>query len=401
MRITTVLLLATCLHVAAMGYSQKVTITMHNEPLEKIVAEISRQSGIEILFNNDLLRKAGKASVVVRDADAREALSVALSQTGFIFTTVEGMLVISPAPAPVRTELPAPEVTVTGNVMSVDGHPLAAVSVSNLTQKKKGTQTDAGGNFSIQANDKDMLEFSIVGYGAQRFRVNLLTPVISVIMNPQASNLNEVVMIGYGSSQRKDLTGSVSTVSGKDIQDVPFNTVDNAIAGKAAGVQVTKTDGTPGGAVRIRVRGSASLLGGNDPLYVIDGVPMQVQNNYITPGYDVSNPVGNDISGSGGVSQGMSTGFVNGLNSLGGLNPDDIESITILKDASASAIYGSKAANGVVIITTKRGKKDVKPQITFNYYGTLTSMFPQTKAADRSAVQGPAYGSRRQRQRGP
>jgi len=375
MRITTALLLATCLHVAAMGYSQKVTITMHNEPLEKIITEISRQSGIEILYNNDLLRKAGRASVVVRDADPREALSVALSQSGLIFSTVEGMLVISPAPAPKRTELPEPLVTVIGNVTSAEGKPLAAVSVSNLTQKKKGTQTDAGGNFSIQANDKDMLEFSMVGYGAQRYRVSVSNPVISVVMSPQASNLNEVVMIGYGSSQRKDLTGSVSTVSGKDIQDIPFNTVDNAIAGKAAGVQVTKTDGTPGGAVRIRVRGSASLLGGNDPLYVIDGVPMQVQNNYILPGYDVSNPVGNDISGYGGVSQGMSTGFVNGLNSLGGLNPDDIESITILKDASASAIYGSKAANGVVIITTKRGKKDQKPQITFNYYGTLTSIF--------------------------
>jgi TonB-linked SusC/RagA family outer membrane protein len=384
MRITAAILLTVSLHVAAAGYSQKVTLNVKNESLEKVILEIGRQSGVEILYNNDLLRKAGNITLSVQAVDAQTALSQALSQTRLSFKVVEGMLVISPKMiTPAASPREAPDNLITGQVTGPDGKPLASVSVTNRTSKK-ATQTDPEGNFSIQANEKDLLEFSIVGYAPQQRKVSGSKNIWSIVMMPQASSLNEVVMIGYGSSQRKDLTGSVSTVSAKDIQDVPFNTVDNALVGKAAGVQATKTDGTPGGTVRMRVRGSTSLLGGNDPLFVIDGVPIQVQPNYAPPGYDVSSPVGNDVTGSGGSSTGMSTAFVNGLNSLGGLNPDDIESVTILKDASATAIYGSKAANGVVIITTKKGKKDMSPSVTFNYYGTVTSIERRPKLLDAS-----------------
>jgi len=383
MRLTAAILLFAVLHVSASGYSQRITLTMYDEPLEKVLKAIERLGNVEILYNNDLIHQVGPVTVVVKDAGVDEALTMALARTGFSFKIVEGILIISPkeAPAPAKPEAAAPPGEITGRVTGLDGKPLVAVSVVNKT-RKYGTQTDAGGGFTIPAGEKDVIEFSIVGYGTQVYRVPGKAANISIVLIPQASSLNEVVMIGYGSSQRKDLTGSVSSISGKDVQDIPFNTVDNAIAGKAAGVQVTKTDGTPGGAVRIRVRGTASIIGGNDPLYVIDGVPMQVQSSYVNQGYDVSNPVGNDITGQGGVNQGMSTAFVNGLNSLGGLNPDDIESISILKDASASAIYGAKAANGVVIITTKRGKKDAKPQITANYYTTVTSIVKRPKVLD-------------------
>jgi TonB-linked SusC/RagA family outer membrane protein len=390
MRLTAALLLLAALHVSAAGYAQRVTLTMHDEPLEKVIMEIGRQGNVEILFNNDLIRKAGRVTVVLKDADVDEALSMALSSTRFNFKLVEGMLIISPRESQLPVKTPASAVTpppgeIKGTVSDQGGNPVPNASVLNRT-RKKGTQTDAAGAFTIAASEKDVLEISSVGYVTQTYRVTGRSADLTFTLSPQVSDLNAVVMIGYGSSQKKDLTGSVSVIAGKDVQDIPFNTVDNAIAGKAAGVQVTKTDGTPGGAVRIRVRGSTSIIGGNDPLYVVDGVPMQVQSNYINQGYDVSNPIGNDVSaGQGGVSQGMSTGFVNGLNSLGGLNPDDIESISILKDASASAIYGSKAANGVVIITTKKGKKDTKPQITANYYATTTSIFrrPQLLNADQ------------------
>jgi len=370
MRITAVLLLAASLHVAAAGYAQKVTLSMHHQPLEKVLSEISRQSGIEILFNNDLLQKEGPVSVSVQDADAREVLATVLKNTAFTFKSMEGMVIITPKVAVTEIRAVPPPGTITGTVTGPDGKPVANVTVTNKTTRK-ATQTDAGGAFSIQASDNDILEFSAIGYAHRLVSVPADRHTLQLSLATQASNLNEVVMIGYGSTTRKDLTGAVSTVSGKDIQDVPFETVDNAIAGKAAGVQVTKTDGTPGGAVRIRVRGTSSLLGGNEPLYVIDGVPVQVQSNFIDPGYGISNAIGNDVNASsGGVAAGMSTGYVNGLNSLGGLNPDDIESISILKDASATAIYGSKASNGVVIITTKHGRKEMAPQITFNYYGT-------------------------------
>lgn len=382
MKLTAAILLVTALHVSAGVYSQRITITMHEEPLEKVILEIERQGNVEILYNNDLIRKAGRVTVIVRDADVDEALSMALASTNFSFKIVEGMLIISPreGKAAVRPPVVAvvPPGEVKGRILGQDGIPLPAASVVNRT-RKMGTQADASGFFTIVASEKDVLEISSVGYVTQIYKVTGKMDGLEFILAPQVSDLNAVVMIGYGSSQKKDLTGSVSVVSGKEVQDIPFNTVDNAIAGKAAGVQVTKTDGTPGGAVRLRIRGTTSIIGGNDPLYVIDGVPMQVQSNYINQGYDVSNPIGNDITGSGGVSQGMSTAFVNGLNSLGGLNPDDIESISILKDASASAIYGSKAANGVVIITTKKGRKDSKPQITANYYATVTSIFRRPK----------------------
>lgn len=390
MRLSAIILLTASLHVTAMGYSQKVTLNMHNRPLEEVITEIGRQSGIEILYNNDLIRDAGPISISVKDLDATQALTLALSKTRLGFRLMDGTLIISPLPAgiPGSNQTPAPQAVLPGTVLGPDDKPLGAVTVVNKNTKM-AVQTDMQGNFIIAAKEGDVLEFSSIGYATQLYKVGHLIsnysrttgPTdpnvnrITIHLQQQSSDLNQVVMIGYGSSQKKDLTGSVSTIAGKDIEDIPFTTFDNAMAGKAAGVQVTKTDGTPGGAVRIRVRGTTSLLGGNDPLYVIDGVPVQVQANYVNPGYDVSNPVGNDVNaGSGGVASGMSTAFANGLNSLGGLNPDDIESITILKDASASAIYGSKASNGVVIITTKKGRKDTKPQVTFNYYGTYTSI---------------------------
>jgi TonB-linked SusC/RagA family outer membrane protein len=378
MRLSAIILLTASLHVTAMGYSQKVTLNMHNRPLEEVITEIGRQSGIEILYNNDLIRNAGTVSISVNDMDATQALALALARTRLGFRFMDGTLIISPLPAGVPPA--APQAVVPGTVLGPDDKPLGAVTVTNKTTKK-ATQTDMQGTFVIAAKEGDILQFSSIGYSTQLYKVGALSLTngnenrITIHLQQQSSDLNQVVMIGYGSSQKKDLTGSVSTIAGKDIEDIPFTTFDNAMAGKAAGVQVTKTDGTPGGAVRIRVRGTTSLLGGNDPLYVIDGVPVQVQPNYLNPGYDVSNPIGNDVNaGDGGVASGMSTAFANGLNSLGGLNPDDIESITILKDASASAIYGSKASNGVVIITTKKGRKDTKPQVTFNYYGTYTSI---------------------------
>lgn len=204
--------------------------------------------------------------------------------------------------------------------------------------------------------------------------------------------LDDVVVIGYGTSRRKDLTGSISTVEMNDIRDLPSISVDDALAGKAAGVSVIKADGSPGGAVRIKIRGGASLSGGTDPLYVIDGIPTEVTDNYLTS-TEMVNPneaanYGNDFNSS------ISGSFSRGLNNLAGLNIADIESITILKDASATAIYGSKAANGVVIITTKRGRRNQRPQFSFNYYVSATTPLKehvlngsQYKQALRTAVE--------------
>lgn len=199
--------------------------------------------------------------------------------------------------------------------------------------------------------DNAVLVFSYVGYVTLELPVR---PSMLIVMQLSQNKLEETVVVGYGSTKRKDLTGSVSSVNISEIRDVPYATIDQALSGKASGVQVVQSDGSPGGVAKIRIRGGTSLLGGNDPLYIIDGVQVQVQNRYQQAAADIVSPT--ERSGNDSPNGTIAGSFARGLNSLGGLNINDIESIDILKDASATAIYGSRAANGVVIITTKKGK---------------------------------------------
>ena len=376
MKLTTLMLIIGILQVSAKGFSQ-ITLNENNVSVKKVIRSIEKQSGYNFFYNEDQL-KDEKISIRVSNATLDETLVQCFKNIPFTYKVLEKNVVIQQKLLDIP-QLTTSSITITeirGTTTDEKGKPLAGVTVLNK-RTQKGVITDAGGNYSILADKGDVLVFSFVGYAAKEITVNN-TSSINVSLAVRTSNLNDVVVVGYGTTQRKDLTGAVSTVAAKDIENVPFNTVDNALAGKAAGVQVTKTDGTPGGSVRIRIRGSSSLLGGNDPLYVIDGVPLQVQNNFVNPGYTLSSPLGEAASGGDNAdvyASGLSSAFINGLNSLGGLNPDDIESITILKDASSTAIYGSKAANGVVIITTKRGKTNMKPAITASYYSTVTSQY--------------------------
>lgn len=371
MKLIILLLTIAFLQVDAKSFSQ-ITLDLKDAPLQKVFNEIERQTSYGFLYTKKMLSNAGKVTIEIRNASISQVLNECFKGQSLEYSIDNNTIVITRKILPVNNQFfSVPPLDIHGRVLNENGRPISGVSVINK-RSRKGTATNEEGYFTLDAEKNDVLEVSFVGYKTYEYTVTSTTSDINIRLEIGFSSLEETIVIGYGSSKRKDLTGSVSAISPKSIQDVPFTTIDNALAGKAAGVQVTKSDGTPGGAVRIRVRGSTSLLGGNDPLYIIDGVPIQVQSNYINPGFDVSSPVGNDVTGSGGVSAGMSTAFVNGLNSVGGLNIDDIESITILKDASSTAIYGSKAANGVIIITTKKGKKDMKPQIVLSYYSTFT-----------------------------
>ncbi len=373
MKIAFVLLFGALLGARAEGMAQEITMSEKNASLEKVFRIIHAQTGFYFLYNNQEMKRAGKVTIDVHGAGLEEVLRQCFEGQPLTYTISDKTIVIRARETPAPQEQEPRESTIlNGKVVDETGNPVAGATVIDK-KTHKGTVTLRDGTFQIDVPVGDVIEISFVGYKPQEHRATGTEPVLRFVMVREVANLTETVVIGYGSTQKKDVTGSVSVVSSKDIEDVPFTTVDNALAGKAAGVEVTKTDGTPGGAVRIRVRGSTSLLGGNTPLYVIDGVPVEAQSNYINPGFDITSPAGNGVSGSGGDNASMSTAFVNGLNSLGGLNVDDIESITILKDASSTAIYGSKAANGVVIITTKKGRKDTKPQIVVSYYGTVTS----------------------------
>ncbi|RED47840.1 SusC/RagA family TonB-linked outer membrane protein [Seonamhaeicola aphaedonensis] len=228
--------------------------------------------------------------------------------------------------------------TVTGTV-TADGQPLpgATVLVKGTTT---GTSTDFDGNFSINADANSTLVFSYVGYATKEVAVGNQT-VINVVL--EADNaLDEVVVIGYGTQRKSDLTGSVSSVSAEDLTVVPVSRVDQALQGRATGVQVTQVSGAPGAGTVIRVRGGNSITGSNEPLWVIDGIVVGTNFN------------------------------------LNNINSNDIQSIEILKDASSIAIYGSRGANGVVLVTTKsgRGAGTGKPQVSVNVY-TSSQMVPE------------------------
>ncbi|MEO6850266.1 MAG: TonB-dependent receptor plug domain-containing protein, partial [Mucilaginibacter sp.] len=211
---------------------------------------------------------------------------------------------------------------ITGKVTSADdGQGMPGVSV-RVKGTSTGTITDANGVYKIPASNGAVLTFNFIGYVAQNVTVGS-DNTVNVKLAPSAINLTEVAVvdIGYGTSKKKDLSGSISSVSGATLEKLPASSLDQALQGRAAGVQVTNNDGAPGGNMTVLIRGTGSLASGaNGPLYIIDGFPV--------------------------------TGGINGYNN------DDIASIDILKDASATAIYGIRAANGVVLVTTKKGKKN-------------------------------------------
>ncbi len=243
----------------------------------------------------------------------------------------------------------AQQQSISGKVADqADGTPLPGVSVV-LKGTNQGTVSGSDGSFNINAQPSDVLVFSFIGFSHQEIPVGTQT-TINVQMVPSVESLQEVVVIGYGEKSRAMLTESIGTVSAKDLQKLPVASPDAALQGRVSGVQVTNVSGAPGSPVAIRIRG-VGTVGNTAPLFVVDGVP--ITTSLVNDRFDVSP----------------------NTNIFASLNPSDIESISVLKDASAAAVYGVRAANGVVLITTKRGKQG-KPKISFDtYYGI--QQFPE------------------------
>jgi TonB-linked SusC/RagA family outer membrane protein len=242
------------------------------------------------------------------------------------------------------------------------GESLPGVSIMVKEYPTLGTVTDANGNFALEVpDDAKTLVLSFIGFQTKEVLIENQT-VFSIVLDAKDNTLKEVVVIGYGEQKREDVTGSISSIKTADLKTIPQASVDQLMQGRASGVVVTNNSGQPGSATSVRIRGITSLSGSNEPLYVVDGVPISGDAN------------NSGTSGQGAVSSfslGGGTGTT-ALSPLATLNPSDILSIDILKDASATAIYGSRASNGVVIITTKRGKKD-DSKITYDgFYGIQT-----------------------------
>ena len=367
MKILAFFMLVWLIQVKGEVYSQNqlVTLQLKNCNVEEFLQEVKNQTGIRFMYRSEFVRDIPRFSLDVRQERLYEVLKQVFAAQGIRCCFEDEVVILMKDQAENKMR------EIRGTVRDAGGNALPGVTVL-IKGTSLGTTTDADGKYALKLPEGNhVLIFTMVGMESREEPVDKRTE-IDVVLKEEVAEIDEVVVVGYGSTRKKDLTGSVVSVKPTEIRNVPFMSVDNALAGKAAGVSVVKADGSPGGAVRIRIRGGASLLGTNDPLYVIDGIPTIVSDNYIGGQSDILNPMeaanygdhrNNSVEGA----------FLRGLNNLSGLNINDIESIDILKDASATAIYGSKAANGVVIITTKRGRQDTKPLFHFNYYVGVTS----------------------------
>ena len=249
--------------------------------------------------------------------------------------------------------------TITGTVTSQDNKaPVTGVNVF-VVGTSRASLTNAEGKYVITGvtPGTHTLRASSIGYGVKDQQITVragTSQAINFTLDPEAVALKEIVAVGYGTQNRRNVTGAVSSVSTDALEKSPVRSIDQMLQGTAPGVQVTTGSSEPGGALSIRIRGTSSITGNSEPLYVIDGFPIE-------------NDIDNSAAGNGGRTR------TTPPNPLITLNPSDIETISILKDASATAIYGSRGANGVVIITTKQGR-GTKPQVTFDYYTGVQSV---------------------------
>ena len=321
-------------------YNVRLNLNVNNKTIVEIFEKIEEKTEFKFTYNTDFFTKEKVISIKARNKSLGLILEEIAKKTNVNFKRIDENIHIvlkeeSNKPVEEFETESLEDKTITGTVTDENGSELPGVNVmakgTNL-----GTITDINGNYALEVPDNvTVLVFSYVGYLSEEVDISGRT-VINLQMAPDIETLAEIVVVGYGTQERKDLTGSVATISSEDIDDIPVASIDQKLAGQVAGVQVSTVTGTPGGAARISIRGVGSIGANSDPLVVIDGFP-----------------IGNT--------------FDQTSNPLNLLNPDDIESISVLKDASATAIYGSRGANGVLIIKTKQGSSN-KLQVDLSAY---------------------------------
>ena len=341
MKLTLVISLVAVLQTwAAVSYSQTTTLSINlkNATVQTVLQQIEDQSEFYFLYSRSLINVDRTVDVQLKDAKISEVLYALFNGADVAYKVDSRQIVLSKKSESSAFDMQQQK-SISGKVTDSSGASLPGVSVV-VKGTTNGTITDSNGVYSISNIPvNSTLQFSFVGMKMQEIKISNQTS-INVLMVDETIGIEEVVAVGYGVMRKSDLTGSVGSVKSEVLKKQSVASFEQGLQGKVAGVQVTATSGSPGGTVDIRIRGGNSLTSGNQPLYVIDGYPVTA---------------GGSAGGSG-----------SGQNPLATLNPGDIESMEILKDASATAIYGSRGANGVVLITTKRGKTG---KTTVNYDG--------------------------------
>ncbi|MBW8332608.1 MAG: TonB-dependent receptor [Prolixibacteraceae bacterium] len=329
MKLNLILILFTVLQVSASVSAQntRLDLKMQNATISQIFDEIERQSEVYFFYNKNQIDETRTISVDFRNKTIDDILKSMLSELSLTHEFAGKNVIIKPSIK--QNNSVQQQKTVSGKVTDSSGTVFPGVSVV-VKGTTNGTITDANGNYSLSnIPENGTLQFSFVGMKMQEVNVANQS-VVDVVLNEETIGLDEVIAVGYGVMRKSDLTGSVGSVKADVLKKQSVASFEQGLQGKVAGVQVIAASGSPGGVVDVRIRGGNSLTSGNQPLYVIDGYPVTA---------------GGAAGGSGA-----------GQNPMATLNPNDIESMEILKDASATAIYGSRGANGVILITTKRGQ---------------------------------------------
>ena len=326
------------------GYAQSIALKMNKVTVEEAIAELQKKSGYSFVYVGGDLDLDKTVSIDAKEL--QEAIDQILKGQGVTYE-IQGKNIVVRKGAK-KAQQPAKKVT--GTVKDANGEPVIGASV-RLLGTDKGTITDMDGNFSLDMSEGDEIEISYIGFTTQTIKYD--GQALAVRLKEDTELLDEVVVVGYGTMKKKDLTGAVSSVKMDDAPVGTFSTISHALAGKAAGLQVSTISAQPGSGATFRIRGAASVSAGNDPLIIIDGFPV--------------NPASDDVIRTGSYDNGSSD------NILSSINPNDIASIEVLKDASSTAIYGSRAGNGVIIITTKKGQTGA-PKVTYSGTASVQTM---------------------------
>ncbi len=331
MKLTLILLTATFMQVSAATYAQKVTLKANNVSLKEIFRKIQAQTNYDFLYNADDLKSAKKVSINLENITLKQALDICFNNQPLAYDIKNTTILIT------KRHIEKPEsITITGKIVDSVGTPMPGVTIKEVNTHN-AVITGSNGTYSISVTDNNAeLEFSFVGFVTQKIAVAGNT-TINVKLKENNKSLDEVVVVGYGTQKKANINGAISTVGAKDIGDKPVLNAFQALQGESPNLIIQQNSLDPGASVIVNIRGVGST-GNNDPLVVIDGIVTQSSS------------------------------------SLNTINPNDIASVTILKDAGSAAIYGSRAANGVILVTTKSGKLNQKP--TVNYDGSYGLQVP-------------------------
>ncbi|WP_162796016.1 TonB-dependent receptor [Pedobacter nanyangensis] len=356
MKLTALFILSCYLNVSATVYGQNITLKAHQIAIEKVFEQIEQQSSYSFFYNEHTLANTNKVNMDIRNSSIDATLTALFKNQPLTYEILDKTIVVKRKEKSLLNRIAdyLKAITINGKVVDESGQPLpgAGIKVKGTTLS---TTTNSEGQFTIaNAPDKAILLISFIGYEAKEITA---TPNITITLLRSNSKLDEVQVMGYGTTTKRLNTGNISTVKADVIEKQPVTNPILALSGRVAGLQIAQDSSLPGAAPKVRVRGQNSMNANNDPLYIIDGVPLPTTSlerfNYL-----------NTANGAGNGSP------------LNTINPNDIASIEILKDADATSIYGSRGANGVILITTKKGNVG-KPEIKATFqsgFGSATQV---------------------------